>query len=109
MLAPISVPVDPPTLAERYTGSYCRVPNSVVDDDSIDAYGMAVYAVLARHDGPGGCFPSIATIARKTGCSKPTVRKALSTLASAGHISIDKQYSSGSSRAPNRYVLHWGG
>ena len=61
---------------------------------------FAVYAVLARYaDAHRQCYPSGATIAKKTGVTKRTVWTAVQRLETAGWILVDR------SSQPNRYTL----
>ena len=54
------------------------VDDAVVDilGDYIGAYGLAVYMALTRYaDRHGDCYPSLRTLSRKLGVSRPTVVK----------------------------------
>lgn len=68
---------------------------------------------IANHDGDGGAWPSVATLAVYADCSERTVQRALSSLSDRGLITIDHN-GGGTSRTradrrPNRYVLNLDG
>lgn len=65
-------------------------------DAVIDAYrGPAVMKlvliVVAKHDGDGGCWASVSTIAAETGLSERTVQRALADLHAAGVLGRDER------------------
>ena len=60
-----------------------------------------VLATLAWHDGPGGCYPSMATIAGLTGMHRMTVNKHIRNLEKKGRIVIDND------QRPNRYTINY--
>jgi len=65
---------------------------------------------LANHDGDGGCWPSLATLARYAGCTTRTVRRCLRELEQAGLISTVANrggtHRTPNDRRPNLYMLH---
>jgi len=67
---------------------------------------------ICNHDGDGGAWPSIATLARYTGTTTRTVQRSISRLIEAGHITRHTQQG-GTSRTPdgmrpNLYEVHRG-
>ena len=66
----------------------------------IPAGAKVVLAVLAYHDGPGGCFPSAETIAAEAGMSRRNVFAHMNTLEKRGLVLRLHQ------RHSNRYVLN---
>ena len=68
---------------------------------------------IANHDGDGGAWPSVATLARYGCCSPRTVQRSLQRLTEAGFVTVEKQ-AGGSretrpDRRPNLYRLHLSG
>lgn len=65
---------------------------------------------IANHDGDGGAWPSVSTLARYGCCSERTVRRSLQRLTEAGLVTV--RYQAGGSRdirpdrRPNLYLLH---
>ena len=73
---------------EREFGFYI-ISNIIVDDERLNAYDMAVYNVLARcaNRESKACYPSMATICRKTGIkSRNTVKKSINHLVELGYL-----------------------
>ena len=65
---------------------------------------------IANHDGDGGSWPSISTLARYAGCSTRTVQRELQRLTEAGFVTIELQAggsrSTRADRRPNLYRIH---
>lgn len=81
--------------------------NEMIDQAGAELgpYGIAVYMALARWAGKDGtCYPSIATIAKKLGCSSNKVRESLKNLTEAGWIKIEKR-TDGKRHQSNLYIL----
>ena len=83
------------------------VDNLTVDHiHEVGPVPFAVYVVLARHaDVHRQCYPSGATITKKTGLTKRTVWTAVQRLETAGWILVDRSRSGAGSSQPNRYTL----
>lgn len=65
-----------------------------------------VLVVLARHaDREGKCWPNVNTIARMSGASSRTVRRALKTLQADGLITTEARYESHGRQTSNCYRL----
>jgi DNA-binding transcriptional regulator YhcF (GntR family) len=68
---------------------------------------------IANHDGDGGAWPAIATLARYAEVSERTVQRALRDLDKAGVIDIiiggGGTHRTREDRRPNRYVIHYDG
>lgn len=64
---------------------------------------------IANHDGEGGSWPSIATIARESRKSESTVRRAIKDLVDLGelvvHLNDGGTHKTRADRRPNRYEL----
>ena len=80
--------------------------NAFIDQcgEAIGVYGIAVYALLARHaDGNGLAFPGLKRIGEKLKISRSTVLRTLKTLEDAGMLKIERGEKSGT---VNKYVLN---
>jgi len=90
-------------------GGWFRMDNTVIDDHGATpgAYSIAVHAVPCRfaNNDTQEAYPSLATIARLIGCSKPMVIKSLKTLETEGLICIEKVKSKHGDYDHNRYWL----
>jgi biotin operon repressor len=64
---------------------------------------------IANHDGDGGAWPSVATLARYANCSERHVQRAISNLAELGEIRVVKQAGGNEQtrrdRRPNLYKV----
>jgi len=90
------------------SGHWFWLDNSLIDEygATIGAYGIAVYAVLARHaNRERECWPSLKRIAAMIGCSKTTVLKALKRLETEGLIRKERIESDEGDYSHNRYCL----
>ncbi|WP_024622122.1 helix-turn-helix domain-containing protein [Metaclostridioides mangenotii] len=68
-------------LKDNREKNWFMVENELIDNLNLTIYEKMVYIVLVRHaNEESSCFPSITTIAKKTGCSRPTAIKALNGL-----------------------------
>ena len=74
-----------------------------------DASARLVLLAIADHDGEGGAWPSIPTLARMTRLSESTVRRALKQLAALGELVVHLQEGGTTrtpeGRRPNRYEI----
>ena len=65
---------------------------------------------IANHDGDGGAWPSVATLARYGCCSERTIRRVLQRLTEAGLVTVEYQAGghreTRADRRPNLYHLH---
>ncbi len=67
---------------------------------------IAVYLYLNDRAGEeGSCFPSIPTIARHTGFSQSTVRRAIKDLISAGFLTVEERFRKSGADSSNLYRL----
>lgn len=68
---------------------------------------------IANHDGDGGAWPSIATLARYVGVTERQVQRIIKSLSQLGMLTVDEQgggtRNTRADRRPNRYVLHLDG
>jgi hypothetical protein len=70
---------------------FAMIPNWLIRETNVSVYGIAVYAALASHNGRGGIYPSIPTIAREARCSERKVQYELRELVKVGALVIEKR------------------
>lgn len=77
---------------ERTIPQHVQVPNNVIKEQKLDPTDVLVYAHLKNHINSETleAFPSITTLAKEAGLSRPTVMKAIKHLEENGDISIRK-------------------
>ena len=64
-----------------------RIPLSAARDDVLSATDFRVLVALSYHQGTNPCcWPSQRTLARETGLSAPTIRRALRRLEARGYL-----------------------
>ena len=95
----------PFTVLDRRRYSFFMIDNEVIDDYAclIGIYALGVYTVLSRFaNREGVCFPSLNTIAKRLGISKPSVITALGALETYGLIAKDSvaRHGSADPRSP---------
>ena len=77
---------------------------------NISAMEKLVLIGIANHDGDGGAWPSIATLAMYANASTRTVQRCVQALADCGFISIEMNMGgtmhTRADRRPNHYVIH---
>jgi len=83
-----------------------------LDDEVIDtfgpkigAYGVAVYALLARHAKHSQCFPSYTRIQKQLGLSRQTVWRTIDCLVREGLIHREQRNSQQGDLDSNLYTL----
>lgn len=76
-------------------------------DSGVSAQAIAIYALLAIHADREAdeCFPSLAYIASRIGCSADTVRRKLRELESAGAIIIAQRHDDTGRQESNIYTV----
>lgn len=97
----------PDILRDGRKRGWFHIDNALLDrfGAEIGAYGVAVYAVLARHaDAKGVCFPSYQGIADKLGVSRRQAIRTVGVLVERGLIRVQKRQTPGK-RPQNVYVL----
>lgn len=82
---------------------------SVLAHSASSGNDRLVLLAIASHDGPGGSWPSIATLAAKANCSETRVRTALRTLTRMGELQVSRNQGGDDrtrpDRRPNRYTV----
>jgi hypothetical protein len=90
--------------------SISRVLNVV--DMRLTYLDRLVLIGIANHDGDGGAWPSLSTLARYAGCADDrSVRRSVGRLVELGYVERfvngGGTHSTPNDRRPNRYVLRW--
>ncbi len=75
-------------VSDRRDFWFCFLDVSVMTDTSLSVYDKAVYAALCSFANPQhrSCYPSLAAIAERAGCSKRRVQESLATLEASEYI-----------------------
>lgn len=87
-------------------GPFAMVPEWLLDA-GVSGNAIKLFAVLHRHEGEGGIYPSRKRLAAKMGCSVDTVDRVIKELAEAGAITIQHRRDEHGDPATNFYVLHF--
>lgn len=94
---------------QRDAGGWFRLDNEVIDryGKEIGCIGVALLALLTRMaDSEGRCFPSLATIEDRLGCSRSGSKTYLRKLQTAGLIEIERRRSTCGDPDSNAYLVH---
>lgn len=79
---------------------------SAIYADSLPSRAKSVYCCLKDHaDRQGQCWPSIATIARETGLSRSTVKRAILDLERAGYLKKEQRWRENGGKSSLLYTL----
>lgn len=82
-----------------------KISSRALVDQRLSAEAIRVLCVLAVHDFPSGCFPSVETIAGKIGCRARVVQYHLRRLEALGYIAVSRQAERLGGKRVNRYQL----
>jgi hypothetical protein len=99
----------PIIVRDRRRKGYFTIDNELLDryGDQLGPYGLSVYMALARFANQDSyCWPSLATIAQRTGMSRRQVIREIDTLQGVKLIAVEPQIDrkTGEHKA-NRYIL----
>lgn len=86
---------------------FFMIENDVIDKLDLAPHTGWLYCTIVRHinQQTGVAFPGIATLAEKSGMSKPSVITHLDKLEAIGLIYVDRQKKPDGGNAPNHYYL----
>jgi GntR family transcriptional regulator len=86
---------------------FTQLENSIFEDQLLGKEHLLVYWTLAYHaDKDGGdCWPSLATIAKESRCSRAKVIEVIKDLVTAGYITKEARHDPAGDRTSNAYVL----
>ena len=88
-------------------GLYARVPEWLLYS-GVSANSIRLFAILDRHDGEGGAYPSRAVISKYMGdVSIRTVDRSLKELEDLGAVSVDPGSNDEEQQSSNLYHLHF--
>jgi hypothetical protein len=78
------------TVEVRQRIPFAMVEHTVLEDERLRVYDLAVYVALAKYANAGReCWPSMATIARTARCSERQARVSVRWLERCGHIASE--------------------
>lgn len=95
-------------IRDRRQSSWFWMDKDILDTHGprIGAYGIAVYALLARYaDNKGHAFPSLKAMVRTLGISRQSVVRSLESLVNAGLVSKGARKSEKGAHVTNLYTL----
>ena len=86
---------------------FFMIENAVIDNFDFAPHTGWLYCCIVRHVNrqTGAAFPSIATLANKSGMSRTAVMKHMGLLEAAGLIHVKRQKRADGGNAPNHYYL----
>ena len=72
---------------------FVTVPNKLVEEKEINPKSLVIYCAIKRYMNKDNmsCYPSLSTIAEKSGCSVPTVKNAINELVNYGYITVTER------------------
>lgn len=72
---------------------FVTVPNKLVEEEEINPKSLVIYCAIKRYMNKDNlsCYPSLSTIAEKSGCSVPTVKNAIDELVKYGYITVTER------------------
>lgn len=72
---------------------HTQLPNDMLDASELVPKDLLIYVTIKRHQNSKTkeAFPSLDTICKESGASKPTVRKCIENLKKAGYITVRKK------------------
>ena len=81
------------TLEENKSKQFVTVPNKLVEEKEINPKLLVIYCAIKRYMNKDtmSCFPSLTTIAEKSGCSIPTVRNAITELEKLEYLTVTER------------------
>jgi hypothetical protein len=96
-----------PDIPDSPPKGWTRINNAAIAMlPRIGLAAFAVYVVIAKHTNKAGvAWPSVPTIARLTGTTIRTVRRAILTLQAKGLIRVERQRDASGRDRPSRYIL----
>ena len=86
------------------TGPFAIVPEWLLYAEVSDR-AIRLYAVLHRHEGPNGIYPSKRRLGALLDCSAGTVERTLDELRQAGAIVVEVRHRPDGGQTSNRYLL----
>lgn len=88
------------------TGPFAMVPEWLLFS-GVSGNAVKLFAIIHRHEGPGGAHPSRRRLGELMGSSDDTVDRVLKELAEAGAVTIEARFDPAGDRTSNAYTLHF--
>ena len=78
---------------EKVNKQHVQLPNNLININPITPKDLVIYLAIRRflNGKTGECFPSLATISKKSGAAINTVRKSIDVLERTGYLIIIKK------------------
>jgi hypothetical protein len=97
-------------IIEAPVEGFGMIPNWLVRESTISAYGLLVYVALTgRTNRSGECWPSYATLAKEARCSPASARRAVKELRDAGLVTVtQRKRESDGAQTSNIYRVNLG-
>jgi hypothetical protein len=97
-------------IIEAPVEGFGMIPNWLVRESTISAYGLLVYVALTgRTNRSGECWPSYATLAKEARCSPASARRAVRELREAGLVTVlQRKRESDGAQTSNIYRVNLG-
>ena len=88
---------------------FAQIPHDLICDPDLSPYAVRVYCYLVRRaNDDARAWPSVRRVARETGMTEKTVRRAVSALEEFGWIEVERTYNPTEEKHEvNRYTV-WG-
>lgn len=86
---------------------YGRVPQSLLFHPDADDRAIRLFAVLDRHDGGRGIYPSRSRLAKLCHCSMKSIDRATVSLMALGYVEVATRHDDGNRQKSNFYTLHF--
>ncbi len=88
---------------------FAQIPHDLITDTDLSPYAVRVYCYLVRRaNDEARAWPSVRRVARETGMTDKTVRRAVSALETSGWVNVERTYNPAEERHEvNRYTV-WG-
>ena len=92
---------------EKKSWYFFRYQELVIDDENLSAYDKATYGAICKYadSKTGICYPSLKTLSKKAGCSKPRLIKSIKNLIEAGYIKKEKRQNEKKGNINNIYKV----
>ncbi len=88
---------------------FAQIPHDLITDTDLSPYAVRVYCYLVRRaNDEARAWPSVRRVARETGMTDKTVRRAITALENSGWVNVERTYNPAEERHEvNRYTV-WG-
>ncbi len=88
---------------------FAQIPHDLITDTDLSPYAVRVYCYLVRRaNDEARAWPSVRRVARETGMTDKTVRRAVAALEETGWVNVERTYNPAEERHEvNRYTV-WG-